>query len=98
DEIVRRHESLRTTFAEAGGTPVQVVAAPAPFPLPLVDLAGLPPAGREAEARRIATAEARQPFDLGHGPLLRMTLLRLGEREHALLTAMHHIVSDGWSL
>jgi amino acid adenylation domain-containing protein len=98
DEIVRRHESLRTTFAEVGGEPVQVIAAPAPFPLPLVDLASLTPATREAEARRIAAKEARQPFDLGRGPLFRMTLLRFDERKHALVTAMHHIVSDGWSI
>jgi amino acid adenylation domain-containing protein len=97
-EIVRRHESLRTTFAGGDGEPVQVVAAPAPFPLPVVDLAGLPAARREAEAARLAAAEARRPFDLQRGPLLRMSLLRLAAWEHALVTAMHHIVSDGWSL
>ncbi len=98
DEIVRRHESLRTTFVGGDGEPVQVVAPPAPFPLPVVDLAGLPAAPREAEAARLAAAEARRPFDLQRGPLLRLSLLRLAAWEHALVTAMHHIVSDGWSL
>jgi len=98
DEIVRRHESLRTTFADVEGTPAQVAAAPALFPLPAVDLTGLPPGAREAEAARVAAAEAGRPFDLHRGPLLRMTLLRLGDGEHALVTVMHHIVSDGWSL
>src|SRR6185295_4202271 len=88
DEIVRRHESLRTTFAGGDGEPVQVVAAPAPFPLPVVDLAGLPAARREAEAARLAAAEAQRPFDLHRGPLLRMSLLRLAAWEHVLVTAM----------
>src|SRR5262249_9537208 len=69
-----------------------------PLPLPVVGLDALPPAVREAEARRIATAEARRPFDLQRGSLLRMTLLRLDEREHVLVTAVHHIVSDGWAI
>ena len=75
-----------------------IAAAAPPLPLPVVDLAGLPAAAREGEARRVAAAEARRPFDLARGPLLRAALLRLGEREHALLLAMHHIVSDGWSM
>ncbi|HYO14148.1 MAG TPA: amino acid adenylation domain-containing protein, partial [Thermoanaerobaculia bacterium] len=102
-EIVRRHEVLRTTFAEHDGHPVQVVA-PAPHPpthpLPVVDLSGLPPARGKAEVLRRAEAEARQPFDLGAGPLLRATLVRTGTEspEHVLLLTMHHIVSDGWSM
>jgi len=96
--IVGRHESLRTTFVEEHGEPWQVVAEPARLPLPLFDLAGLPPAVREQEALRIAAAEARRPYDLARGPLVRSTLLRLGAREHVLLVGMHHIVSDGWSL
>jgi amino acid adenylation domain-containing protein len=98
DEIVRRHEVLRTTFALVGAAPVQVVA-PARRTLPaLVDLTGLPEARREPEALCLAREEALRPFDLGTGPLIRRSLLRLGAAEHVLLAAMHHIVSDGWSV
>ncbi|HSF41209.1 MAG TPA: amino acid adenylation domain-containing protein, partial [Thermoanaerobaculia bacterium] len=97
-EIVRRHEPLRTTFRERDGGPVQVIHRPAPVPLPAVDLAALPGAARAAEAERIAAAEARRPFDLERGPVLRLALLRLGEGEHTLLALMHHIVSDDWSV
>ncbi|HLL47706.1 MAG TPA: amino acid adenylation domain-containing protein [Longimicrobiaceae bacterium] len=97
-EVVRRHESLRTVFGLRGGAPVQVVRPPAPLPLPLVDLCAVPPAAREAEARRRLTLEVRRPFDLERGPLFRALLLRLAEEEHVLLVCMHHIVSDGWSL
>jgi amino acid adenylation domain-containing protein/non-ribosomal peptide synthase protein (TIGR01720 family) len=99
DEIARRQESLRTTFAEVDGRPVQVIAPPAPLPLPLVDLRALPSlAVREAEARALARAEAGRPFDLARGPLTRALLLRLGVADHLFVLAQHHIVSDGWSL
>ncbi|MFL6197989.1 MAG: amino acid adenylation domain-containing protein, partial [Thermoanaerobaculia bacterium] len=81
-EVVRRHESLRTRFADG---PVQVIDPPAPFVLAEIDLAGL-------------ASEALRPFDLSLGPLLRASLARLGGEEHLLLLNMHHIVSDGWSL
>ncbi|HEV7518774.1 MAG TPA: amino acid adenylation domain-containing protein, partial [Thermoanaerobaculia bacterium] len=96
-EVVNRHESLRTRFAESQGQPMQVISPPAPFPLPLVDFGGLPPGRRESLLRSLATAEERRPFDLVRGPLLRATLVRLAVREHALLFSIHHIVSDGWS-
>jgi len=97
-EISRRHESLRTRFDTVEGEPVAVIEPPAPFALPLVDLTGLAEPERESTVLRLANEEARRPFDLARGPLLRCALVRLGEREHALLIAMHHIVSDGWSL
>ncbi len=97
-EIARRHESLRTTFAMRGGEPVQVIAAAAPFPLPVVDLAVLPQAAQGAEVRRLLAGDAGAPFDLAHGPLARAGLLRLGAAEHLLLFNMHHVISDGWSL
>ncbi len=97
-EIVQRHESLRTTFAEEGGDPVQVIHPAAPVALEVEDLGGLTEAEREVEARRLAGAEAQRPFDLAAGPLLRVRLLRLSEDEHVLLFTMHHIVSDGWSM
>src|SRR6185369_2637519 len=96
--VVARHEALRTTFGLSGGEPVQRIAACLELPLPLVDLSGLAAPVREAEARRLASGEARRPFDLAAGPLVRATLVRLAECEHVLLTMMHHIVSDGWSM
>src|SRR5215207_6683985 len=97
-EVVRRHEALRTTFRPAAGEPVQVIAEPGGFALPLVDLQGLPARERDGETRRLGTAEARTPFDLGAGPLLRATLVRSGAEAHTVLLTMHHIVSDGWSM
>jgi amino acid adenylation domain-containing protein len=96
-EIVRRHETLRTTFDAVGGQPVQVIAPPQPFKLPLVDLSVLPAAEREAEVRRLGVAEVQRPFDLAQGPLLRALLVRLAPDEHVALLTMHHIISDGWS-
>ncbi|WP_437733786.1 amino acid adenylation domain-containing protein [Sorangium sp. So ce1335] len=105
DALVRRHESLRTTFPAVDGTPLQVIAEAAPpgeaCPSPfgeIVDLGGLPARERDAAWRRLAHAEARQPFDLSGGPLLRVRLLRLAPREHVVLLAIHHIVADGWSM
>jgi hypothetical protein len=97
-EIARRHESLRTTFVAIEGQPAQIVVPQLAFRLPLVDLTSLPGAAREAEAQRLAVAEAQTPFDLAQGPLLRATLLRLEKRRHLLLLTVHHIVSDGWSM
>ncbi|HEV3455523.1 MAG TPA: condensation domain-containing protein, partial [Thermoanaerobaculia bacterium] len=100
-EIARRHEVLRTTFAVAGGLPVQVITpaeAAAPPPLPRVDLTPLPPAARGREGERLAAAEAARPFDLAAGPLWRAALLRLAGADHLLLVTLHHIVADGWSL
>jgi amino acid adenylation domain-containing protein len=96
-EVVRRHEVLRTTFQAAAGRPAQRIAPPAPVPLPLIELSGLPPGMRAAEARRLATEDALHPFDLQRGPLLRLALARLGPEEHLALLNLHHIVSDGWS-
>src|SRR5208283_1645485 len=95
--IVKRHEALRTTFAIVDGRPVQVIAPVLTLTLPVVDLRELPEPDRESEVHRLATNEARRPFDLAEGPLVRATVLRLGENEHVGLLTMHHIVSDGWS-
>ncbi|HST60941.1 MAG TPA: amino acid adenylation domain-containing protein, partial [Longimicrobium sp.] len=96
-EIVRRHEALRTVFAEVDSSPVQVVAPFGGFTLPVEDLSGLSEADREAAVRGRAGEEAARPFDLAAGPLFRAALLRLGAEEHVLLLTLHHIVSDGWS-
>jgi amino acid adenylation domain-containing protein len=98
NEILRRHSSLRTSFKMVDGQPVQVIASPQPFDLRFIDLVALPETQREAHSRKLATAEAQLPFDLTRAPLLRATLIRLGEVEHILLVTMHHIVSDGWSM
>ena len=98
NEIVSRHEALRTTFAAADREPTQVIAPALRVPLPVVDLEPLPLAQREAEALRLAVQEGQRPFDLSKGPLLRAQLLRLGDEEHVLVLIVHHIVSDGWSV
>jgi amino acid adenylation domain-containing protein len=88
--VVRRHEALRTTFP--GG--MQSIADDLPLSLPVLEVDSEAP----ADIERLAREEARRPFDLADGPLLRASLLRTGPDEHVLLIAMHHIVSDGWSL
>ncbi|HEV2845916.1 MAG TPA: amino acid adenylation domain-containing protein, partial [Thermoanaerobaculia bacterium] len=98
DEIVRRHEVLRTTFAEDGSEPAQVIHAPRPLSLEVRDLSGLPEVARGAEVRLLVAEDQRRPFDLANGPLLRASLLRLAVDEHVLLFAVHHIASDGWSV
>nr|QEO74556.1 AMP-dependent synthetase and ligase [uncultured bacterium] len=97
EETIRRHESLRTTFRDEGGEPVQVVAEARPLELPVVDLERFAAAERESLVERLASEDGARPFDLAEGPLFRSTLLRLSEREHVLLVVMHHIISDGWS-
>ncbi|HYG63424.1 MAG TPA: condensation domain-containing protein, partial [Thermoanaerobaculia bacterium] len=96
--IVRRHEALRTTFGTRDGQAVQVIAPFSAPPLALVDLAGLPETQRESQAQTLALAEIRRPYDLQRGPLLRLCLVRLDERDHVLLMTLHHIVADGWSM
>ncbi|HWS54339.1 MAG TPA: amino acid adenylation domain-containing protein, partial [Pyrinomonadaceae bacterium] len=97
NDIARRHETLRTTFATSGGEPVQVIHPHLPLDVPCLDLTRLPAAEREEEARRLAAEEAQRPFDLARGPLWRASLVKLSPEEHVLLLTMHHIVSDGWS-
>src|SRR6185436_12900508 len=97
-QIAQRHEVLRTTYRLIDGEPHQIVAPAADLPLPVVDLEGLDDETRLAEARRLGGAQARTPFDLEHGPLIRALLVRLAGQDHVLLAAMHHIVSDGWSM
>ncbi len=101
-EMARRHEALRTVFAERAGHPYQVVlpAVPPPLPplLPVADLGALPAARREEAALRAADAEARRPFDLARGPVLRAVLARLAAEEHVLLVTLHHVATDGLSM
>jgi amino acid adenylation domain-containing protein/non-ribosomal peptide synthase protein (TIGR01720 family) len=96
-ELVARHGALRTTFGDHDGRPYQVIAPAVAVGLPLIDLTALPPAAREVEVELLVTAETRRPFDLARGPLLRVALYRLDERDHVLVHTLHHIISDGWS-
>ncbi|MBX9602040.1 MAG: amino acid adenylation domain-containing protein [Bryobacteraceae bacterium] len=96
--IVARHESLRTTFTAHNGEPVQVVHPEMATPFEVLDLRTVPESKRDAESIAAAQREARTPFDLQSGPLLRTTLLRLGDEAWLLLLTIHHIVADGWSI
>ena len=98
NQVVRRHEVLRTTFEAIDGQPIQVVHPSAAVPLPLDDLSSLPEGTREQEALRLAAEEAARPFDLSSGPCLRMRLLRLADDHHLLNLTVHHIVFDEWSV
>jgi hypothetical protein len=92
NEIVRRHEILRTTFPAIGAQPVQQVAAELTVPLPVIDVHT-----SDERLKELIVAEVRRPFDLANGPLIRTTLFRLGPEDHIAVLALHHIVYDGWS-
>ena len=98
NEIVQRHETLRTTFAAVSGQPVQIISPAFKTHLKLVDLQHLPPEQRQTEAHKLTAAESLRPFNLSTGPLMRVTILRLTETEHILLLNMHHIAFDDWSI
>ncbi|HEX9732039.1 MAG TPA: amino acid adenylation domain-containing protein [Thermoanaerobaculia bacterium] len=97
ENVVGRHEVLRTSFPEVGGVPVQRIAPPFAVELPRVDLGALPCSARELEAAHLARDAARQPFDLGRTPAWRVLILALGRGRHWLLWTLHHVVSDAWS-
>ncbi|MGZ7177564.1 amino acid adenylation domain-containing protein [Burkholderia gladioli] len=97
DEVVTRHEVLRTVFPDVDGVPEQRVVEHPGFALPVTDLSALPEPVRAQRVRELADADAAQPFDLANGPLIRVALLRLAEHEHVVLFTLHHIISDGWS-
>jgi hypothetical protein len=97
NEIVRRHEVLRTTFVDNEGVPVQIVGPPHEMNLPVFDLRGLPESERESEAERLSHEESRSPFDLAKGPMFRARLIRTAESEFVLVLNIHHICTDGWS-
>lgn len=96
-EVVRRHESLRTTFGLSGEQPVQIVSRDASFELHYHDLSGLDAERRREAQESLTLSEARWRFDLSKGPLLRAALARLSAGEHVLVLTMHHIIGDGWS-
>ena len=98
NEIVRRHEALRTTLAVVSGQPVQRIAAAFHLPINVLDLRNLPKESRQTEANRLTAQEAQRSFNLSNDLLLRVTLLQLDDAEYLLMLNMHHIVSDGWSI
>ena len=97
NEIVRRHEVLRTSFPAVDGQPIQSIAPTLKLSLPVVDLRGLQCQQREEKVQQLVTQEAQRPFNLAEVPLLRVTLLQLGDAEHLFILTIHHIVSDAWS-
>ncbi len=98
NEVLRRHEVLRTTFELEDGELVQVISGVDARTLPVADLRDLHKAGRMARADDLTLAEAKKPFNLVEGPLFRASLVRIEDTESLLLMTMHHIVCDGWSL
>ncbi|HEX7333374.1 MAG TPA: condensation domain-containing protein [Pyrinomonadaceae bacterium] len=98
NEIVRRHEILRTGLTLQGTEPVQVIHSPATLPFPLVDLRGLSTCCQSERLHSLQQRESLRPFSLARTPLLRVVLVRLENDLHSLLITMHHVISDGWSL
>jgi amino acid adenylation domain-containing protein len=97
NEIVRRHETLRTVFRTHDGEPVQEILPALHLPLPIIDLTKQSPDKKDSEVQRLTNESAKTVFDLHSGPLLKATVLRLSEEDHVLLLTMHHIIADGWS-
>lgn len=97
-EIITRHESLRTVFLQQDGRPWQAQRAFLPFALPVIDLRSISAEQRERTIVLLAREEMRSPFDLSRGPLIRGKLLRIAEQESVFMLTMHHIVTDAWSL
>lgn len=98
NEIIKRHESLRTTFASEDGKPVQVISDPTEFKIQIIDLSALPETERDHETMGLLEEEAHSPFNLAEGPLFRAGLLKIADEEHIIVFNMHHIISDGWSV
>lgn len=97
DEVIKRHEILRTTFPAQDGTPYQRVAPALSMKIPIVDLGRLSEIQQQQVLQQVISAESHQPFHLSEGRLFRTTLLRFGETDHALVTVVHHIITDWWS-
>jgi amino acid adenylation domain-containing protein len=97
NEIVKRHEILRTTFTTVAGEPVMVISPESTLRLPLQDISSVDEDERLSEARRLVNHATALPFDLEAGPLLRVGVIRLGEEDHVVHVTMHHTITDRWS-
>jgi len=97
-EILQRHEVLRSRFVTVEGRPIQVITPRESFVLPIIDFSHLPESDRQPQALQLATKEAQQPFDLAEETLYRIKLIHLSQEQHILLFTAHHIVCDGWSM
>jgi polyketide synthase PksJ len=98
NEIIKRHESLRTTFSVVDGLPVQVIAPQLELELPVVDMCSIPESQQHDKVQKYVYEDNYKPYDLAKGPLIRASLLKLSEDEHVLIMNLHHIISDGWTL
>ncbi|HLO85983.1 MAG TPA: amino acid adenylation domain-containing protein [Nostocaceae cyanobacterium] len=98
NQLIQRHEVLRTSFLMVDGYPVQAIAPTLTVKIPVVDLRELQNTQQAVEIQRQISESALHPFDLATAPLLRLTILKLGENSHLLLVTIHHIISDGWSM
>ncbi|MBD2309013.1 amino acid adenylation domain-containing protein [Chroococcidiopsis sp. FACHB-1243] len=98
NEIVRRHEVLRTTFKAVAGKPIQIISSETTLLLPVINLSDLPADLQAAQVKQLAQTEAQQPFNLQTDLTIRAKLLRLGEQEYVALLTLHHIAADGWSI
>jgi hypothetical protein len=98
NEIVRRHETLRTTFPSAEGNPYQRISSPAPMPIKRIDLRNVLPESREQSLHALTESEIEKPFDLAEGPLLRLAVYEMGEQHHVLCLTAHHIICDALSI
>src|SRR5262245_41982857 len=97
EQIVLRHEVLRTIIVNVEGSPCQVVSSNRVVDLPVIDLQAVPKTDCDSEAQRLIVETIRKPFHLSRDFMLRVLLLQLGEQEHIFLVVKHHIASDGWS-
>ncbi|BCL83217.1 non-ribosomal peptide synthetase [Ktedonobacteria bacterium brp13] len=97
EDMMQRHEMLRTTFEERDGQPVQIIQRTGRHTFPVIDMQGLGHAARDSEIQRLIRQEAQNPFNLAQGPLFRMALVRSAAQEHVMLLTLHHIITDQWS-
>jgi amino acid adenylation domain-containing protein len=97
-EVIRRHAALRTVFGHENGRPFQIIKKVTDFRLPIIDFRSADPDAASEGAADVILQERTQPFDLAHGPLIRIKLLCLPNNEYLLLVTMHHIITDEWSM
>ncbi|MBE9214964.1 amino acid adenylation domain-containing protein [Plectonema cf. radiosum LEGE 06105] len=98
NDIIRRHETLRTAFLSVDGKPTQQIHSVDSLPFSIIDLSNIPDSKRETKVEELSRIEAMQPFKLDSSPLLRVKLLQLSDRDYVILLTFHHIIADGWSI